>query len=470
MTNVWIGLADKDARQEVGRALEAYDSQARLSFANSAQELRRWAQEASPNAGVVVGPTHGGISDVNVAAAVARDGSAPIVLLVSKNPDDMLRARAQAAGIDQVLEAVMVPEDVADDLEEPPLPFDGMPTMVVGASMSSRMRAIRAVPQVDAAPVLESDLAHDAEQDGAGAEEHVQKGVGTDVSARRLAMRRIERSDDMGPVIALVSGRGGVGKTSIVATMACAAASWGMSVALCDLDLSFGNLYSCFGQTGPVDLAQLCEGEGVITTERVMACGAEVAERIRLWGSCDRPEMAELVMPKVESLLSVLSKSHDLVLVDTSAAFNDAVAQVVQQCDRMIIVVDDRPGTSAAQARLGSLAVRLGVARTRIARLANRCGPRGRGEPQINRAEVGLETARALRVMDGGPEVAACMAEGNASELFALDSRFAESASLSLAQLLAELGCLPDEPAAKRLLNRHETRSRWSFGRRKEAV
>ena len=119
-------------------------------------------------------------------------------------------------------------------------------------------------------------------------------------------------------------------------------------------------------------------------------------------------------------------------------------------------------------ARLGGLAVRLGVARTRIARLANRCGRRA--EPTINRGEVGLETARPLRVFDGGAEVSDCLAEGRVRDLFDLGSRFAESSAESLAKMLGELGCLPDVPEAKRLCERRTQRSRWTFGRMREAV
>ena len=106
----------------------------------------------------------------------------------------------------------------------------------------------------------------------------------------------------------------------------------------------------------------------------------------------------------------------------------------------------------------------------RIARLANRCGRRGHAEPAINRAEVGLETARPLRVLDGGAEVSDCLGEGKIQDLFDLGSKFAESSAQSLAKLLKELGCLPDVPQATRLVEQPRQRSIWSFGRVREAM
>ena len=45
------------------------------------------------------------------------------------------------------------------------------------------------------------------------------------------------------PLVAVISGRGGVGKTTLTAAMAFAAASMGLRAAVLDLDLMFGNMY-----------------------------------------------------------------------------------------------------------------------------------------------------------------------------------------------------------------------------------
>ncbi len=284
-------------------------------------------------------------------------------------------------------------------------------------------------------------------------------------------MRQVvaEESNEAAPIITFVSGRGGVGKTTVVSMMATLAASWDMRVAICDLDLSCGNLYSCFQYGAMVDLADLVR-DGIPEAEEVLAYGRELDKGLYLWGPCERPEMAEVVYPEVQGLLGTLAQSHDLVLVDTSSTFTDAVAQAAQQCDRLIITVDGRPGSAASQARMAALAVRLGVPRTRMIRLANRCGLHGRGEPIINRADVGLETARPLRVSDGGIEVSDCLAESKVKDLIDLGSRFAETSATALAIMLSELGKLPKHPDAQRFLQKRDERPRWSFGRKREAM
>ena len=159
-----------------------------------------------------------------------------------------------------------------------------------------------------------------------------------------------------------------------------------------------------------------------------------------------------------------------MLLVDTSATFTDAVAQAAQAADRLLLVSDGRPGSLSALARSSGLAVRLGVARTRIARVENRASPRARASLTAGRAEVGLEAARVYRVLEGGAEVAELLAAGQATELVGSGIAFAESVATVLAQLLAELGRLPSCNEAERAAQGPATR-RWPaiFGHAREA-
>jgi pilus assembly protein CpaE len=181
--------------------------------------------------------------------------------------------------------------------------------------------------------------------------------------------------------------------------------------------------------------------------------------------------MAELVMPHVATLLSYLSSRYDLVLVDTSTTFTDGVAQAVQSCDRLLVVHDERPGAVASAARISALAVRLGVARTRIVRVINLGDPRTKANAFEGRAEVSLETARMHRVVDGGIEAEDLLVSGKVGELVATGTDVVGCVSTLLAQTLAELGKLPDNEEARKASDpRAGKRRRTLFGRRKEAV
>ena len=183
-----------------------------------------------------------------------------------------------------------------------------------------------------------------------------------------------------------------------------------------------------------------------------------------------RPEAAELVAPCLDAVLGWATREFDLVVVDTSTTFTDAVAQAVQRADRLLLVSDGRSGTTSAVARMSGLAVRLGVARTRIARVENRVDPKSGMRGATARPEVGLEAARVYRLVEGGDEVDELVAAGRVGELCEPGYPFPDSVLGMLAQLLAELGCLPDAEEARRAYEAPQRRRSWRlFGPRREA-
>ncbi len=407
MTRLWIGCTSPRGQEELERALAYVKPGSRLVFARDAADARcRLRDEEPGTVGAIVGLSESGVSDVNLAAAIASDGLASEVVLVVREASGSLRSRAAQAGVSRVIELDEVPEE----------------ELMATAPLAGRPRV--------------------APTDG----------------------------DGHAPVVVLASGRGGVGKSAIVAIMACVAAHWGMRVALLDLDLACGNLYASFGMPNPSDLASLLGEDGQLV-EGWEQEGLPCHEGITLWGPCALPEMAERAMPLAAQLIDRLSVTYGLVLVDTSSTCTDAVAQAMQMADRLVLVQDCAPGAVASLARMSALAVRLGVARTRIVRVENGCNPRELERRVLPRAEVGLETARVFRIPDAGDELCEQLSEGHVEELRSLGGDAVARISLLLASLLRELGSLPESEEAQRAADPRRGRGpRRLFGRRREVA
>lgn len=411
----WAAYCAERFRFDVGRVVSSLDPTAELAFTRTPDGLRSLVMGSVPGElSVAVGPAEDGVSDINLAASVSHDGNAHRVVLAREKLSGSLRSRAARAGIDVVVDLSEVAEEEGEGMSD---------TTTTGAVVD------RGVPSPPFPP----------------------------------------RGHDAAPILVFCSGRGGVGKTSVVAASAVHAASWGMRVTALDLDLSCGNLYSCFGLPRGSDLARLAQMGNTGVGDLDGVCVA-AAPNIRLAGPCERPEASELAIPGVGALLSQAAQQSDVVLVDTSATFTDAVAQAAQMADRLVLVSDGRAGSVASLARSSGLAVRLGVARTRIARLENRASMRSKADPSLGRAEVGLEAARVFRAFEGGGEVAALLGEGRAAELVDSGIPFAESVATALAQLLEELGRLPSCEAAHHASEGSTTHRLASlFGRMREA-
>lgn len=377
-------------------------------FAGSASELREMLIKQDEGTRIALaGYSESGVSDINLCAAIASDGCAHEVVLVVDSASGSLRSRAKRAGITRIFE----PEKI----QSHPVQEAGKYTMQAGMRRTEPAR------------------------DG---------------------------SDRRAPLVVLCSGRGGVGKTSIVATAALIAASWGMRVGLIDLDLANGNLYTCFGLKRGADLATLDTPDLAAIANLSLPAG----DSIKLWGPCSLPEMSEKAAPFAAPLIDCARSNADLVLVDSSSTTTDAVAEALQRADRAVLVYDGRHASLAALARVGGLAVRLGVARTRIMRLENHADPYAKPDYSYARAEMGLEVARPLRVFEGGQEVAQLMGEGLADELARYSCDFTRSVASCLAQILVELGCLPDCEEARKASREPSVKRRfWRFSHGREA-
>lgn len=422
MAERWYAHATDGSLPLVVDALRAMRPGANVILETHPVRLRtRIAEEQPGSISVVIGPRSKGISSINLAAAIAADGTAEEVVLVADEADDELRAAASQAGISKVL--------TRSDIEQ-------------------AVRAGKDAESAGSSPALAPARS------------------GSEKQPQHFA---VQPGGKGGAVLCLASGRGGVGKSALAAAMASCASAWGLDTALVDLDLAGGSLHSFFGLPAPADLGALAEGEA--SADAVAAAGIALSEGLSLWGPCKLPEMAERASGIVEPLLDELARTKDLVIVDTASTWTDAAAQAVQTCDRLMLVSDERPGAASSLARMASLAVRLGVARTRIMRIANRCDARKREEPFLFRANIGLETARAFQIYEGGGGVSELLSFGHAAELMSLDGDFADSVAFCLANTLSELGRLPaDEAARKALAMQLPRRSRGLLARMREAV
>lgn len=425
MSVTWLACCGEKQREDMAAALASLGAANGFEVVKEADDLRRIAAQDPGVYSAAVGGGLEDVSSVNLAATLARDGDFLQVVLVERAASGSLRSRAARAGIDAVVDPADLPAPAAR----------ARLVSIAGEEGEGKRAAAKVVP----APV----------------EREV---------ARRRVVPRPPSVQGRAPVIVLCSGRGGVGKTCLAATLAVVAADWGLKVCALDLDLSCGNLFSCFGLPEGFDLADLATSG---SSESRDLPGVAACEGVRILGPCSRPELSDAVMPHVEGLIRAASSSSDLVVVDTSTTFTDGVAQAVQLADRVLVVSDGAPGSAAATARTGSLAVRLGVARTRIARLENRTSPRGRMGGV--RPDVGLEAARTFSVVEGGDEACELFAAGRAAEILELGLPLGESAASVLAQVLAELGHLPDCEGARKALDAASPRKRSFFGRKREA-
>jgi flagellar biosynthesis protein FlhG len=145
-------------------------------------------------------------------------------------------------------------------------------------------------------------------------------------------------------VIAVTSGKGGVGKTNVSVNLATAMAQSGKQVLLLDADLGLANVDVMLGLHPDHNLSHVLSGERTLEEILVTAPGGfrvvPAASGVKSMLELGAREHAGLVQA-----FSELSTSLDVLLIDTAAGLSDGVITYTRAAQEVIVVVCDEPAS-----------------------------------------------------------------------------------------------------------------------------
>ena len=145
-------------------------------------------------------------------------------------------------------------------------------------------------------------------------------------------------------VIAVTSGKGGVGKTSVSVNLAVSMAMSGKKVMLLDGDLGLANVDVMLGLQPKYNLADVIEGK--CSLEDTLLKGPN--DLLIVPASSGKRQMAQLTQAQNAGLIQAFSDLHrslDVLIVDTAAGIADSVITFSQASQEVIVVVCGDPAS-----------------------------------------------------------------------------------------------------------------------------
>lgn len=149
-------------------------------------------------------------------------------------------------------------------------------------------------------------------------------------------------------VIAVASGKGGVGKSNVSANLAYQLAQRQKQVLLMDADLGLANIDVLMGLRARHNLADVIDGR--CSLAEILLTGPGGIRLIPAASGLKRmAEMNSMAHASIVRAVSGLEEGFDYLLVDTAAGVSDSVVSFCRASQHVLVVVSDEP-TSMADA------------------------------------------------------------------------------------------------------------------------
>ncbi|MDR1916545.1 MAG: P-loop NTPase [Synergistaceae bacterium] len=142
--------------------------------------------------------------------------------------------------------------------------------------------------------------------------------------------------------IAILSGKGGVGKSNVAVNLALALAEFGLNVAILDADLGLANIDILFGVIPKFNLGHVLRGD-----KELSEILFKVGERVSIIpGGAGLRELADLDDQRqswIINRLSFMEDETDILLLDTSAGIHKNVLSFATASDLSMLITTPEP-------------------------------------------------------------------------------------------------------------------------------
>ncbi|MFC7685400.1 MinD/ParA family protein [Ureibacillus sp. GCM10028918] len=203
--------------------------------------------------------------------------------------------------------------------------------------------------------------------------------------AENLRMKMLESQGALGRSIAIVSGKGGVGKSNFSTNFAINLTQLGKKVVVLDMDIGMGNVNILIGKTAQFNLKHYLLGEASL--DEVIYEGPHNLKYIS--GGSGMSSVMEWSEDMIDALFYAfeqLQKTFDYILFDMGAGATNWSLDLISAIDEIIVITTEEP-TAITDAYSMMKYIHVRDQNKTIYLLCNRAYSKEEGQDTLNRLE-----------------------------------------------------------------------------------
>jgi flagellar biosynthesis protein FlhG len=212
-------------------------------------------------------------------------------------------------------------------------------------------------------------------------------------------------------ILAVTSGKGGVGKTFLSANLAAALAGRGERVLVLDADLGLANLDVVLNLSPKLTLHDVFTGKATLD-EAILAAPGGFSVLLAGSGLVEYSRLTPQVREQLIEIIDQVAPRFDRILLDTGAGISDVVLHAISLADDVLVVATPEP-TSMTDAYATIKVLATLQKRRRIRLVVNQVSVAGEGRTIRNQLQLVIDrfVAPHLAVAAGEPLVLELLGE-----------------------------------------------------------
>lgn len=166
--------------------------------------------------------------------------------------------------------------------------------------------------------------------------------IGSFKENKNKVMNMNKKPESSARVLAITSGKGGVGKTNFTINLGIALSKSNKRVSIIDADLGLGNVDVILGLIPKFTLANVIRNE--LSILDVMVKGPRGINIVS--GGSGIMDLIDMSKEEIDNLISnfyLLNQCSDYILIDTGAGINNSVVSFIEAADEVVLVVTPEP-------------------------------------------------------------------------------------------------------------------------------